>query len=56
MFYYVAAAGAVYGIGFVAVAVERASTLWDKMGTASLVQDAMTHGIAWPGLVVQYLA
>ena len=52
MFRYFAAGATVYAIGFVAAALERANTLWDKMGTSSLVQEAVEHGVAWPGLLV----
>jgi hypothetical protein len=46
MFRYFAAASTVYAIGFVGVAIERASVLWDKMGTSSLVQESIAQGIA----------
>lgn len=45
----------VYALGFVTVATERAVALWDKMGTSSLVQEALAQGVAWPGAVVHYL-
>ena len=54
MFRYFAATAAVYGIGFVAVAVERASAHWDKMGTSSLLQDAIAYAAVWPGQLVHY--
>jgi len=56
MFRYFAAGSSIYAIGFVGAAIERASVLWDKMGTSSLVQEALQQGIAWPGLVLHYLA
>lgn len=54
MFRYFTAASAVYAIGFVAVATEKATVLWDKMGTSSLVQESIVQGVAWPGMVVDY--
>ena len=56
MFRYFAAGATVYIMGFIAVATERAAALWDKMGTSSMVQEAMEHGVAWPGLVVGLFA
>ena len=56
MFRYFAAGAAVYGIGFVAAALDRATAIWDKMGTSSMVQEALAHGVSWPGLVIGFIA
>ena len=56
MFRYLAAGAAIYGIGFVAAALERATAVWDKMGTSGVVQEAFEHGAAWPSLMIGIFA
>jgi hypothetical protein len=56
MFQYLAAGAAVYVTGFAAVALERATVVWEAMGTSGVVQEAVEHGVAWPSLVINFFA
>jgi hypothetical protein len=56
MYRYLAAGAAIYGIGFVAAALERATAVWDQMGTSALVQEAVEHGAVWPSMVIGIFA
>ena len=44
-----------YGLGFVGMAIARTASLWDSMGSKSLVEEALISGLMWPLEVVHWL-
>ena len=48
-------AAVLYGLGFAGAAIARTASLWDSMGSASLIEEALISGLTWPVGLVEWL-
>ena len=52
---YLGIAAVLYSLGFVGAAIARTTALWNDMGSASLVEEALISGLTWPVGLVEWL-
>ena len=52
---YLGIAAVIYSLGFVGAAIARTASLWNDMGSSSLIEEALISGLTWPLDIVEWL-